>query len=355
MIAKWVCLAAAILVSSSLPAQAQDGGQEPPPPHAAVAEVDRVPSGVILVKGAWASASDSSTPLPEGGTITKSVYQNSYFQLSYPLLAGWYQRFSGPPPSDSGYYVLAEIVPNDDFKGSAGGSILIAAQDLFFGLTPAANATDLIHVTRAGLRTDYQPEREPAEVRIAGRNFARFDYTSPVAELHWRVFATEIRCHAVEIVLTSRDTKLLDRLTASLDQLQLPASADDTSGTGGGDEPVCVKNYANYQNLLKRVDPLPTERRYNAIPVRVIVGEDGRVEHIHFLSAFPDQAAAITDALKMWKFKPYLQNGAPVRVETGILFGVSPRKNVRPSTASKTPGAPPAGGAASQGKPAVTN
>jgi hypothetical protein len=26
-----------------------------------------------------------------------------------------------------------------------------------------------------------------------------------------------------------------------------------------------------------------------------------------------------------WKFKPYLQNGQPVEVETGIMFGHSPQ------------------------------
>jgi hypothetical protein len=45
------------------------------------------------------------------------------------------------------------------------------------------------------------------------------------------------------------------------------------------------------------------------------------VQHIHFLSAFPDQARVITDALRQWKFKPYLRDGKPVEVETGVMFG----------------------------------
>src|SRR5215470_8020735 len=73
----------------------------------------KVPAGVILVKGAWASASDSATPLPEGGSIANQIYTSEYFGLSYPLPAGWFQKFQGPPPSDSGSYVLAQIVPVD--------------------------------------------------------------------------------------------------------------------------------------------------------------------------------------------------------------------------------------------------
>jgi hypothetical protein len=55
--------------------------------------------------------------------------------------------------------------------------------------------------------------------------------------------------------------------------------------------------------------------------VRIIVDKEGKVKHIHFLSAFPDQAKAISDALKQWKFKRYMRGGQPAEVETGIMFG----------------------------------
>jgi hypothetical protein len=69
------------------------------------------------------------------------------------------------------------------------------------------------------------------------------------------------------------------------------------------------------------VEPIFGEHKFNAIPVRIIIDKEGKVKHIHFLSTFPDQAKAITDALAKWKFKRYLQNGRPVEVETGIMFG----------------------------------
>ena len=52
----------------------------------------KVPARVILVKGAWSSASDSVTPVPEGGSVTNSVFNNPYFRLSYPVPAGWTQK-----------------------------------------------------------------------------------------------------------------------------------------------------------------------------------------------------------------------------------------------------------------------
>jgi hypothetical protein len=135
--------------------------------------------------------------------------------------------------------------------------------------------------------------------------------------------ATEIRCHALQIVLTSRDTKLLESLVLDLNQMKLPAEAGPTAGTGGGAVPVCIKDYATDENVITRVDPVLTEHRFNPVPVRIIIGKEGKVKHIHFLSAFPEQAKAITDALQQWKFKPYLLGGKPIEVETGIMFGRS--------------------------------
>ena len=60
----------------------------------------------------------------------------------------------------------------------------------------------------------------------------------------------------------------------------------------------------------------------------------GKVKHIHFLSAFPEQAQGITDALRQWRFKPYLRDGRPVEVETGIMFGRTPKPSSPPATAA---------------------
>jgi hypothetical protein len=87
--------------------------------------------------------------------------------------------------------------------------------------------------------------------------------------------------------------------------------------------------------IVEKVDPFLSDRKYNPIPVRVIIDPLGRVKHIHFLSAFPDQARIITDALLQWKFKPYLRDGRPVEVETGILFGQTP-PNLKSPPAIKT-------------------
>jgi hypothetical protein len=298
----------------------QDGGD-----FSQNTQAKKLPTGEILVKGAWSSASDSVTPVPEGGSVADNAYSNRYFRLTYRLPPDWAQKYYGPPPSDSGYYVLAQIRPADTYKGSNRASILIVAQDLFFTLTPAANSLELINHSRDHLFAGYKVEHPPALVRIADHSFVRFDYFSPAADLHWYVLATQIRCHMVQFVFTSRNTQFMEGLIGEMNQMKLPAEAGPISGKGGDDVPVCIKDYARQENIIERVDPVMTERRFNPIPVRVVINKEGRVKHIHFLSAFPDQAKTISDALLHWRFKPYLRDSKPAEVETGIMFGRAPR------------------------------
>ncbi len=294
-------------------------------------DAKKLPTETILVRGAWSSASDTSTPLPEGGRVSRDIYKNAYFGLAYPLSPGWTEKYSGPPPSDSGYYVLAQIRPADAFTGASRGSILIAAQDLFFTLAPSGNAFELINYAKEHLNADYKVERAPTPVTVAGRSFVRLDYFSPVAELHWHLLATQVRCHMVEFVFTSRDTKLIESLIQDMNAISLPPEAGVIAGTGGGDVPLCLKDYARDENILERDDPVFTERRFNSVPVRIIIDKEGKVKHVHFLSAFPDQAKAISDSLAQWRFRPYLRDGQPVEVETGIMFGHPPRRAAPPS------------------------
>jgi len=348
-----ICLSASVLVSGQIIQSAPpESSPAQPPPQAAprigtqnggdfstITKPDSknvVPKETIIVKGAWYSASDSTTPVPEGGTVTNNVFTDRYFGITYALPADWMQKYTPPPPSDSGSYVLAPITRADTYKGESRGSIQFGAQDMFFSLVPAVNARQLVNYLKNHLAADYQVELKPTPTTIGGRPFTFFAYWSPVAELHWYVLATEIRCHTVEIILMNRDTKTLEELVRDLNnKMKLPAGSGSTEGSGG-DVPVCLKNYASSDNVIERVDPVFTTRRFNPVPVRIIIDKAGNVKHIHILSAFPEQQKAVYDAVKQWKFRPYERDGQRFEVETGIMFGTPPRPTTTAADSTTT-------------------
>src|SRR5207302_8037566 len=244
-------------------AWAQDG--ETAVPAVPAMPLRKLPTDVILIKGAVPSASDTSTPLPEGGAVRKDVYGNDYFGLSYALPSGWFEKYKGPPPSENGAYVLTLLRPGPAYKGASRGTLLITAQDMFFGPLPGRTAKEVIEQTKKTLQAEYKVEHEPSQVTVANHVFTRFDYSAPVAGLHWYALATEVRCHTIRFVFTSSDAALLETLIKDLDAMKL----------AGADAPLCVADYAEGPNVTYKVDPVLTEQKFNAIPVRLIVDKTG--------------------------------------------------------------------------------
>ena len=69
--------------------------------------------------------------------------------------------------------------------------------------------------------------------------------------------------------------------------------------------------------------------------MKIAISETGDVDNVEVVSGNPRLAQAASDAAKQWKFKPYLQSGKPVEVETGIMFGhSSPSTTVSAESAS---------------------
>ncbi|HEX6098867.1 MAG TPA: hypothetical protein VF432_21305 [Thermoanaerobaculia bacterium] len=268
-----------------------------------------VPQNVVLLKGPVPAASDSVTPVPEQGSVGKGRYRNAYFHLSYPIPAGWTEQPAGPPPSDAGAYALTQLALIDPDQ-RVRAHMLVTAQDLFFSLIDMAGAKEHVAWMHRGLEPVYQLEGEPDQVTLAGRTFHRLRYRAPRSGLHWRVLSTDMRCHALTFTLTGTDVAALDAAENAMRGMSLEAK----------NAPVCVSDSV----AVKKTEPLFPTHHFNTIPVRVIVGRDGKVRHVHPLSAFPEQSKAIIEALRAWRFKPYEMEGKAVDFETGIVFGMPP-------------------------------
>lgn len=264
-------------------------------------------------RGPAPAASDATTPVPEQGSAGTGHYRNAYFQLSYPIPAGWTEQPAGPPPSDAGAYALTQYALIDPEKRIR-AHVLVTAQDLFFSLTDTADAHALVVSMREGLEPVYRLEGEPDRVTIAGRTFHRLRYRAPRSGLHWLVLSTDMRCHALTFTFTSTEVAALDAAQNAMQRMSL-----STSGA-----PLCISDYASH--AIVKPEPQFSPHHFNTIPVRVIIGTDGLVKHIHMLNAYPEQAEAILTALRSWRFKPYEVEGRAVEVETGIVFGLAPVK-----------------------------
>jgi hypothetical protein len=246
-------------------------------------------------------------------------YANPYFGLVYPFAAEWKAGIAGPPPSAAGYYVLGAI----DSKDGISGNLLIAAQDMFFAPQPLDNPMALIGTARKTMAAlaGMQIDREPTAVNIAGRDFGRLDYSG--VGLYRTMLATEIRCHFVSFVVTANDPALLEQAVLSLDHMSLPPEASARADVVAG-FPICVKDYARGEHLLRRIEPRAAAPYFARIAARIIVGADGGVKRVHVIRASEEQRKNIEEALAQWRFKPPRVNGEAVDIETGLVFEFRP-------------------------------
>ncbi len=75
--------------------------------------------------------------------------------------------------------------------------------------------------------------------------------------------------------------------------------------------------------LIKRVQPnyppLARQARIQGtVVLHAVISKEGAIENLTLVSGHPMLAPAAIDAVKQWRYKPYLLNGEPVEVDTEV-------------------------------------
>jgi protein TonB len=76
--------------------------------------------------------------------------------------------------------------------------------------------------------------------------------------------------------------------------------------------------------LVRKVEPTYPQmakiaRVQGAVLLAALIGKDGTIQNLHVVqTASPLLNQAALDAVKQWKYKPYILNGEPVEVDTNI-------------------------------------
>jgi TonB family protein len=101
--------------------------------------------------------------------------------------------------------------------------------------------------------------------------------------------------------------------------------------------------------IMRKVEPVypplaRAARIQGTVTLRVVINKSGDVENMQLISGHPMLAPAAMDAVRQWKYQPYLLNGEPVEVETRVtvnftLAGTAPVEGV----VGSAPGGIPSG------------
>jgi protein TonB len=75
--------------------------------------------------------------------------------------------------------------------------------------------------------------------------------------------------------------------------------------------------------LVRKVNPnyppLARQARIQGtVVLHAVISKDGSIENLTLVSGHPMLAPSAIEAVKQWKYKPYLLNGEPVEVDTEV-------------------------------------
>jgi TonB family protein len=111
-----------------------------------------------------------------------------------------------------------------------------------------------------------------------------------------------------------------------------PSTSSQSVARKTGVQRVRVSQGVTQGMILSRVQPVYPEKARDArvqgeVVMSMIIGSDGNVQSLRVInSASPVLEQAALEAVKQWKYKPYLLNGSPVEVDTTVTVNFTLRQ-----------------------------
>jgi periplasmic protein TonB len=103
--------------------------------------------------------------------------------------------------------------------------------------------------------------------------------------------------------------------TAAIPKQVVPQRVRVSSGVSTG---LLIKKVTpNYPQLAKQA------RIQGSVVLQAEISKEGTIQNLQLISGHPMLAPAAIEAVKQWRYKPYLLNGEPVAVETQVVVNFS--------------------------------
>jgi TonB family protein len=282
----------------------------------------------------------------ENGTLRNSVYSNECFGFSVPIPAGWEVNEAVTPGGKARHRSDKDLVLLFlRQQGKLPGRIILSASDSTGHSGTAQNfVSDGVHA-QINLPTEKRElVRDTLAVDYSGRHFFRSDYKAVMSDntsLYFAFVYTEFRGYFIGETLASSSTEGLDEAANSLQRISFEddqvnpkcgmssnASAAPAEANTATPKRIRVSPGIVTGLLMKKVQPqypedAKQERVQGEVVMKAEIDEAGNVEKLSLISGDPLLAPAALEAVKQWKYKPYVLDGQPVKVETQVTVNFS--------------------------------
>ncbi len=226
-------------------------------------------------------------------------------------------------------------------------AVLIKDRDFWFGSEP------VVEFNPASESVADNTTPAPAKPRVPAKAQTVAPKHSSVAKLQSHPVVAETAKHSVpdqsspvaanRVVLPPLDVEVIAgdshrtvRSGSSVAKVEIPAAPAAVSTNAAEHERLSNVNIPAIRQTIDANYPLlgQNARVQGSVILQAVIGADGNIENLRVVSGPAILASAAQQAVRQWRFKPYLQNGQPVETKTRITVNFSIRVAGNSSTAS---------------------
>ncbi len=276
---------------------------------------------------------------PPLGTFGSDAYSNDYFGILYPLSRDWVRetdlmrsKIASEGESKGTYLLLAAVhIPQDTEPLRADSEFTVLAVDRSGVPLPDeckqymdAVANDL-HSRKEG-----QQKGGVSQFTLAGHDFYRGDFEFRHGIDHRTFLCASIKDYRLQWNIAGWSKQAIETAVATLQSITpLPPAAPLQPMSASTADPevsqrVKVASGVSTGLLIKKVIPVyPTDAKYahiqGTVRLRAVINKTGDVADLEVINGPIELVVSAVNAVRKWKYRPYLLMGEPVAVQTEIV------------------------------------
>jgi TonB family protein len=293
----------------------------------------------------------------ENGSIANDIYTNECFGFSLAVPKGWQVNTWALGPNARARHAtkgsLILLLVEQPKEGAFGNRIVLNVNDASL-FDPTVQ--EFVSRYARGYVSSDQERRQIVKndysVDYGGKRFARADIKQTMSSadvLYMALIYTKFRGYYIGEFVSAASPGELELAVSSLQQISFREdklnskcvmTGDDSLNSGGivggiiskpilspsnSDIPqrVRVSEAVSTGLRVTKVEPqypevARTARIQGQVVLKALIDKSGSVEEVTLVSGPPMLATAAIEAVKQWKYKPYLLNDQPVKIETLI-------------------------------------
>jgi TonB family protein len=277
---------------------------------------------------------------PSLGTFRDGIYSNDFFDFEYPLSRDWVReteamrkRLSAGAQSSPGMYVLlaAIHIPQQTAPLEADSSFVLWAVD-----GGGRNCSQYLNALADSLHSQKEAQEKGTvtPLIIAGRDFERVDLDFRQSPSHRSFLCTQSKDYLLQWNIVGLSKTAVESFISTLNEIgsmrhEVPAGSSSANSNAGATPNksqavgVRVAQGISQGLIVKKVTPIyPQQAKYahiqGSVVMSVVINKSGDVTDLEVVDGPIELAVSAVNAVRQWKYRPYILNGEPVEVDTHI-------------------------------------